>query len=161
VRLTLARADYNAPTCNRAPSAALLSLTLLIKLPQSFREMGVNNSNILTAAAAVAAAAVALLPTDASAEIVTPSTPVTITQSYAYSNFDGGDFVFSTSAGAPGCASGWYVKPTDGGYRSIIAEVLTAQAAGLPVVVYGDNSDLWAGSPSGQYCRVQTVGVSS
>lgn len=118
------------------------------------------NSVFIAAVAVFAAAPIALLPTDASAAIVTPGTPVTITQSYAYSNFDGGDFVFSTSTGAPGCGSGWYVKPTDGGYRSVIAEVLAAQAAGLPVVVYGDNSDLWAGSPSGQYCRVQTVGMS-
>jgi hypothetical protein len=110
---------------------------------------------------AVAASAVALMPADAIATIVTPGTPVTITQSYAYSNFDGGDFVFSTSVGAAGCGSGWYIKPTDGGYRSVIAEVLAAQAAGIPVVVYGDNTDLWAGSPTGQYCRVQAVGMSA
>jgi hypothetical protein len=96
----------------------------------------------------------------ANADIVTPGVAVTVIKSYAYSNFDGGDFVFSTSSAPTGCGSGWYVKPTDGGYRAIIAVVLTAQAAGLQVVVYGDNSDLWAGS-SGQYCRVQTVGLSS
>jgi hypothetical protein len=39
--------------------------------------------------------------------------------------------------------------------------VLTAQAVGLQVIVYGDNTDLWSGSPSGQYCRVQTVGLAS
>lgn len=92
--------------------------------------------------------------------IVSPGSPVTITQSYAYSNYDGGDFVFSTSVAAPGCASGWYVKPTDGGYKSIVATVLTAQAVGLQVVVYGDSSDIWTGSPTGQYCRVQAVGLS-
>ena len=97
----------------------------------------------------------------AAAAIVTPGVPVTVLQSYAYSNFDGGDFVFQTSTAATGCSSGWYVKPTDGGYRAIIAVVLAAQSAGVQVVVYGDNADLWAGSPSGQYCRVQTVGLSS
>lgn len=102
-----------------------------------------------------------LAPAAAIAAIVNPGTAVTVTQSYAYSNYDGGDFVFSTSIAAAGCGSGWYVKPTDGGYKAIIATVLTAQAAGLQVVIYGDNSDLWSGSPSGQYCRVQAVGLST
>ena len=95
------------------------------------------------------------------AAIVSPSASVTITQSYAYTNFDGGDFVFSTSAAAPGCASGWYIKSVDPGYKAAVASVLTAQAAGSFVVVYGDNSDLWVGSPSGQYCHVQAVGITS
>jgi hypothetical protein len=113
----------------------------------------------ILAAAAVCASLVA--PASAPAAIVNPGSAVMITQSFAYANFDGGDFVFSTSVAAPGCGTGWYVKPTDPGYNSIVATVLTAQAAGLQVIVYGDNTDLWAGSPSGQYCRVQTVGLSS
>ena len=97
----------------------------------------------------------------APAAVVTPGVGVTITQSYAYTTYNGGDFVFSTSIAAPGCGSGWYVKAADGGYRAAIAVVLTAQASGLQVTIYGDNSDLWVGSPSGQYCRVQTIGLSS
>jgi hypothetical protein len=95
------------------------------------------------------------------AAIVSPSASVTVTQSYAYTNFNGGDFVFSTSAAAPGCGSGWYVKSTDPGFKAAVASVLTAQAAGSYILVYGDNSDLWAGSPSGQYCHVQAVGITS
>lgn len=117
-----------------------------------------NNSKTMTAALLLT---LCLAPGGAGATIVSPGTNVTIVQSYAYTNYDGGDFVFSTSVAAPGCSSGWYVKPTDGGYKAAIAVVLTAQAAGLQIVVYGDNTDLWAGSPSGQYCRVQTVGLSS
>jgi hypothetical protein len=105
--------------------------------------------------------AAAFVPVAAPAAIVTPGTTVTVTQSYAYTNFDGGDFVFSTSVAAPGCGSGWYVKASDAGYRGALAVVLTAQASGLGVTVYGDNADLWAGSPSGQYCRVQAIGLGS
>jgi hypothetical protein len=97
----------------------------------------------------------------AGATIVAPAAPVTITQSYAYTSYGGGDFVFSTSAGAPGCDSGWYMKATDPGYKAAVSVVLAAQAAGLQVIVYGDNTDLWSGSPSGRYCRIQTVGISS
>ncbi|MHB8475471.1 MAG: hypothetical protein ACYDBZ_04185 [Steroidobacteraceae bacterium] len=102
-----------------------------------------------------------VFPTIVNATVVSPGASVTITQSYAYTTFGGGDFVFSTSVAAPGCGSGWYIKATDPGYKSAVAAVLTAQAAGNYVLVFGDNSDLWDGSPSGQYCRLQTIGVTS
>ena len=93
----------------------------------------------------------------ANAAIVGPAASVTITQSWAYTAYNGGDFVFSTSGTAPGCLSGWYIKSTDPGYKSAVASVLTAQAGGNYVQIYGDNSDIWSGSPSGQYCRLQTI----
>ena len=90
---------------------------------------------------------------------------VTINQSYAYAISDNnalaGDFVFVTSIGGVGCESGWYVKASDPGYKAVVATVLTAQSAGMPIVVYGDNADLWPGSPSGHFCRVQSVGLAS
>jgi hypothetical protein len=100
-------------------------------------------------------------PGIAPAAVVSPGVGVTVTVSYAYTGYGGGDFVFSTSIAASGCSSGWYIKASDPGYRSAIAVVLAAQASGLQVVVYGDNADIWSGSPSGQYCRVQAVGLSS
>ena len=96
----------------------------------------------------------------ATAAIVSPAASVTVTQSYAYSNFGGGDFVFSTSVGASGCENGWYIKATDPGYKAVVASVLTAQAGGNFVLVYGDNSDVWPGS-NGHFCRVQSVGITS
>jgi hypothetical protein len=116
------------------------------------------NANV---AAVVALAAVPFTAKLANAAQVGPGVPVTITQSYAYTLYDGGDFVFSTSAQVPGCESGWYVKATDPGYKAAVSTVLTAQSAGLQVVVYGDNTDLWIGSPSGHYCRLGVIGVSS
>jgi len=106
------------------------------------------------------AAAFCFCSSPASATVVTPAAAVTITQSYAYTAYNGGDFVFSTSDTVPGCSSGWYIKSTDPGFKAAVAAVLTAQAAGGYVVVYGDTADLWSGS-SGQYCHVQAVGMSS
>jgi hypothetical protein len=97
----------------------------------------------------------------AHAAVVTPGVGVSVTQSWAYANYDGGDFVFSTSVAGTGCGNGWYIKASDPGYRSEIAVVLTAQASGLQVMLYGDNSDIWSCSPSGQYCRVVAIGLSS
>jgi hypothetical protein len=105
--------------------------------------------------------AATMTPGLGTAAVVSPPSPVLVSQSYAYASYGGGDFVFTTSAAAPGCESGWYVKASDPGYRAVVATVLTAQAAGTQVTVYGDNSDLWLGSPSGHFCRVQTVGISS
>jgi hypothetical protein len=96
----------------------------------------------------------------ATATVVTPAAAVTVTVSYAYTSYLGGDFVFSTSDNAPGCYSGWYIKSSDPGFKAAVAAVLTAQAAGSYIVVYGDNADIWPGS-GGQYCRVQTVGLKS
>lgn len=115
--------------------------------------------NIVTGAAA-AISCLCLLHR-ATAAVVSPTVSVTVTQSYAYSNYGGGDFVFSTSVGALGCEAGWYIKATDPGYKAVVAAVLSAQAGGNFVVVYGDNADIWSGSPSGHYCRVQSVGITS
>lgn len=86
---------------------------------------------------------------------------MTITKSYTYTSFDGGDFVFSTSLTAAGCTSGWYIAASDPGFKSAVAMVLAAQVGGSYIIVYGDNSALWPGSPSGEYCHVQTVGITS
>jgi hypothetical protein len=94
------------------------------------------------------------------AAVVTPAMSVTIKQSYAYSSFGGGDFVFATTIGAPGCENGWYVRSTDPGYKAIVATVLAAQSGGNYVLVYGDNADIWAGS-NGHFCHVQSVGLTS
>ena len=103
----------------------------------------------------------AVVSIPAGAAIVTPSASVTVTKSYAYTAYDGGDFVFSTSATAPGCGNGWWIAASDPGFKSAVAAVLAAQVAGSFIIVYGDNRALWSGSPSGQYCRVQTVGLTS
>jgi len=115
----------------------------------------INSVGVLLMCAGILAAA------RVAAAVVSPGASVTVTQSYAYTSFDGGDFVFSTSAAAPGCGTGWYIKASDPGYKAAVAAVLTAQAGGNYILVYGDNSDIWAGSPSGQYCHVQAVGIAS
>src|ERR1700729_2260479 len=109
---------------------------------------------ILNIAAVIAFAAVPLVPSFASAAQVSPGVPVTITQSYAYTSYGGGDFVFSTSVAVSGCESGWYMKATDPGYKAAVSVVLAAQAAGLQVLVYGDTADLWSGSAGGHFLRL-------
>jgi hypothetical protein len=103
----------------------------------------------------------AVASTDATAAIVYPSVSVTVTTTWAYTYYNGGDFVFSTSVNAPGCASGWYIAASDAGFKAAVATVLTAQAGGNYLIVYGETTQIWSGSPSGQFCHVQAVGITS
>jgi hypothetical protein len=119
------------------------------------------NSNSLIRNTLLAAFSGLFAFTCANAAIVSPGASVTVTQSWAYTAYNGGDFVFSTSAPANGCANGWYISSADPGYKSAVAAVLTAQAGGNYVQIYGDNSVIWSGSPSGQYCHLQTIGITS
>jgi len=124
--------------------------------PGRARSMASRNLVAATVSLALTAASI-----PAGAAIVTPGASVTVTNSYAYTAYDGGDFVFSTSGTAAGCASGWWIAAADPGFKSAVAAVLAAQVAGSFILVYGDSGSLWSGSPSGQYCRVKTVGLTS
>jgi hypothetical protein len=117
-------------------------------------------ATLKSGACALFACVCALSGSGATAAIVSPPAAVSVTFSYAYTNYNGGDFVFSTSATAEGCGSGWYISSADPGYKAAVSTVLTAQAGGNFVIVYGDNAQLWSGS-SGKYCHVQAVGISS
>jgi hypothetical protein len=97
----------------------------------------------------------------AAAAVVSPTASVTVTDSNAYTSYNGGDFIFFTSAAASGCEAGWYIKSTDPGYKTAVAVVLAAQLSGNFVLVRGDNSDLWSGSPGSHICHAITVGISS
>ena len=119
------------------------------------------NASMKCLSAAIAAVVLSVHCGNALAVVVAPSNPVTVTQSYAYTTYNGGDFVFTTSVTDPGCSSGWYLKASDPGYKAAVGTILTAQSAGLQIVVYGETTDLWSGSPSGQYCHAQAVGISS
>ncbi len=118
-------------------------------------------TTLKSGACAFFAGVCALAGSGATAAIVSPAAAVTVTVSYAYTGYDGGDFVFSTSATATGCGSGWCISSADPGYKGAVSTVLNAQARGNFVVVYGNNTELWAGSPSGQYCHVSAPGINS
>jgi len=124
-------------------------------MKSKFRSITENRTRVFFAIAC------AMVSAQLGATVVTPSANGTVTRSFAYTSYNGGDFVFSTTVTAAGCENGWYVSSADPGYKTAVAAVLAAQVAGSYVIVYGDNSQLWSGSPSGKYCHVQTVGLAS
>jgi len=74
-----------------------------------------------------------------------------------YEDYGGGDVVFFVD-GQPvvGCESGFWLRPTDAGFKSSFATLLSAYATKLPIIVYGLNDQLWPGS-SGHVCRVSAL----
>jgi len=73
---------------------------------------------------------------------------------YVYSTFGNGDVAFyGTPAGS--CV-GFWLRPTDPGFKNMYAVLLAARAADRPVQVWGYDDQVWTGS-TGTYCRVDTI----
>lgn len=86
----------------------------------------------------------------------TPSqvTPNTV---WMYSAFGGGDVVFKqTTSGISQCF-GFWLRPTDPGFKVNVAALLMAIQTQSAIAVVVDDSQLWTGSGS-PYCLVVTVG---
>jgi hypothetical protein len=91
-------------------------------------------------------------------QVSTGSTTVKLI--YSYPQYGGGDFVFKTNNSTSGCEDGFYMKQTDPGFKASVAAILSAQAAGKAIEVWGEDSDIWPGS-GGKYCRLYTIAVYS
>jgi len=69
-----------------------------------------------------------------------------------YTTFGNGDVVFTLSSTAPGCTNGFWLRPTDEGFKFALAALLEAKATGSTLQVDALDTDLWAGGTS--TCRV-------
>ncbi|MEP2103975.1 MAG: hypothetical protein ABJP02_17750 [Parasphingorhabdus sp.] len=99
----------------------------------------------------------ALAPTQAA--IVGSSTEkATIATLYSYSDYGGGDVVFTITTAVPGCDAGYWLRPTDPGFDRNLAAVMSAHLAGRPIIVLAHDDQLWSSSP-GKYCRVNLVAI--
>jgi hypothetical protein len=98
--------------------------------------------------------AVAALGTSIAANALVLTPPVTVTKIHSYTDYGAGDVIFNVDATIAGC-EGFWLKPSDAGFKQTYAALLMAKAAGIPVVVYAYDNDLWAGGPN--ICRVRTL----
>jgi hypothetical protein len=106
----------------------------------------------------VAGASAALLVTStASAAIVGNYTPMRITEVFTYTSYGGGDVTFRTDVTVVGCEGGFWLRPTDPGFKTSYAAVLTAFSTRLAVRVWGHDDQLWSGS-SARTCRLDALG---
>lgn len=85
------------------------------------------------------------------------STPETvITTVTTYPQFGGGDVAIVVANPATNCPNGFWLSPSDPGFKSVLASILAAHHSRSRVRVYGDDAQLWSGS-SGAYCRITAV----
>ena len=81
-----------------------------------------------------------------------------ITSLIFYEAYESGDVTFTFPNGVtniPGC-SGFWIRATDGGFKTILTAVLTAYQSGASIIVDADTDQIWPGS-SARYCLVFDV----
>ena len=80
------------------------------------------------------------------------SPTVTSSRIYAYSDYGGGDFIFSVQNPIVGCEGGFWLRPTDAGFEVLTALIMTYNATGKTFIVTYYDDQTWPGSPS-KFCR--------
>lgn len=107
---------------------------------------------LMIALASVAIVGMAFLQ-PANATIVTTSATVTITQIHSFSDSGSGDVVFTVSTALTGCAGGFWLRPSDAGFKAIYSSLLLSYANHTPILISAYNDSIWTGSTA-NYCRV-------
>jgi hypothetical protein len=106
-------------------------------------------------ASSIVCAALTLMAAQSHAAQV--SSNATIVRMVSYSNFGGGDVVVFVSSTPATCSAGYWVSPSQPGYKTIVAHLMSAKATGETLIFWGDDAQRWPGS-SGDYCRIESVG---
>jgi hypothetical protein len=107
------------------------------------------NRTVLMAFSAVAW----LIPLNMHAMVLTTS--VRVTKFHTYTDYGNGDVVFNVDATFAGC-DGFWLSPADPGFKQAYAALMMVKAAGMSVVVFAYDTQLWPGSGD-KYCRVRTL----
>jgi hypothetical protein len=82
----------------------------------------------------------------------------TVTVILTYANHGNGDFTFRISNPPAGCTGGFWISPSQPGFKTAVAFVLQARATGEVVRVGADDAQLWSGSGDA-WCKVDYVGT--
>ena len=80
---------------------------------------------------------------------------VTISQLIGYSDFGSGDVVFTASSGTSTC-SGFWLRPTDAGFKTLYGMLIVAYATQAPLTISAYNDSIWSGSSS-NFCRIYNL----
>lgn len=86
---------------------------------------------------------------------VVSTAPGTINTLQTYSEAGGGDVTFVTTTTFSGC-DGFWLRPTDAGFKALYAALTMAYATQTPVMVFAHNDSIWTGSGS-PFCRVYMI----
>lgn len=94
----------------------------------------------------------------ASAALVGDYTSRKVTEVYTYEDFGGGDVIFRVDIPIVGCEGGFWLRPTDPGFKTNVATVLLAYSTKSALRVWGFNDQLWTGSAA-PTCRLYSLGL--
>jgi hypothetical protein len=79
---------------------------------------------------------------------------------YAFTDFGNGDVVFTTQTVPSTCQDGFWVRMTDPGAKTTVAQIMAAFHSGVAMHIWASDTDIWSGS-SGRFCRVTVIRVSA
>jgi hypothetical protein len=82
----------------------------------------------------------------------------TISKIDSYTQYGGGDVIVTLASNtmAAACPYGFWIRGSDAGAKTAVAQVLAAHHTGSSVVIYADTAITWSGSQS-PACLVWTV----
>lgn len=106
---------------------------------------------------ACAMSAMAMLVAAPAAATVVPASG-TIIQINTYAEFGNGDVVFRLSNHVAGCEGGFWLSPSQLGFKTTVAFIMQARATGETITVGGNDALIWSGSAS-RFCKVDWVSI--
>lgn len=80
-----------------------------------------------------------------------------ITTIYSFSEYGGGDVIINVQVPAATCSSGYWLRMSDPGAKTIYAQLLAAYHTKTRVRIQAHDEQIWAGS-AGLHCRIYVVG---
>jgi hypothetical protein len=84
--------------------------------------------------------------TAAQAAVVGDYTNRKVTEFFTYSDFGGGDVMFKVDLPIAGCEGGFWLRPSDAGFKANLATLLLAYTTKVNLRVWAYNDQLWTGS---------------
>lgn len=83
---------------------------------------------------------------------VVGGTPAVVAEYSVYSEYGGGDVLFTSAGSIAGCY-GFWLRPTDPGFKETFSTLLTAYVTKSTLRVWAHDDSIWGGSTNA-YCRV-------
>ena len=77
-----------------------------------------------------------------------------------YEDFGGGDVMFRVNPTVVGCEGGFWLTPTDPGFKTNLASLMMAYQTKSGLRVRGYTDQIWTGS-SAPACKLYSIGMTS
>ena len=75
---------------------------------------------------------------------------------YSYSTSGNGDVAVVVADPPAGCSSGFWLRSSDPGFKTVYAQLLGARLTQTPIRVWAYDDQLWPDS-TGQFCRIDAI----